>query len=340
MPGAGAADPDADAVFGQVPVAAGSGRDRRRRERDTESCASVHRLKRTACARTGLGESGSRHRPDPSATRPNRCRAPGVPKMEKDAASEEDAMQPTDRALPRYVRGLGVIAIVGLLMTVLATPAEARRLSPPPTVEIHSGARLAVDGGTVQVDLAARCPERWTVVEARLTVTQAQATGAAPFSLSCTGGWRVMSVTVPAADGVFRLADAQVDALVRIERGRTEEVRDSDAVRLLPTVFTDVADMAALDASGGSAIIDVTYACPAGATPVESSARIVQGQVVGAGTFMPVCDGSLHTVGVTVTASGGVLQPGSAWGSALVLVTDRGDGFYGLDLQAVDLRRS
>ncbi|HZD01599.1 MAG TPA: hypothetical protein VFA46_15830 [Actinomycetes bacterium] len=44
----------------------------------------------------------------------------------------------------------------------------------------------------------------------------------------------------------FQLGQAQATALVRIQRGQTEQTHDSRVVQVEPTVFVDLADTALL----------------------------------------------------------------------------------------------
>jgi hypothetical protein len=87
-------------------------------------------------------------------------------------------------------------------------PAEAR-VSPGPVVDIQSAAWLAPNGGSVTVQLLALCPERWTVVEAVVAVSQpqasGQASGQASFPLTCIGSLRMHSVAVRSTGGTFEL---------------------------------------------------------------------------------------------------------------------------------------
>lgn len=75
-------------------------------------------------------------------------------------------------------------AVVALFAAGAVAPAEARRLSPAPSVDIGTAGSLAPDGRSMGVGLIVRCPERWTVVEAFVTVSQPQASGRASFTLT------------------------------------------------------------------------------------------------------------------------------------------------------------
>jgi hypothetical protein len=145
---------------------------------------------------------------------------------------------------------------------------------------------------------------------------------------ACTRGYVGLRVAVQWAGGTFQLGSAQASALLRFERGRTEQVQDSADVRDMPTVFMGVADTGRLDGAG-VVTIDVTYGCPVGSIPAPSNARVAQGQVSGGASFVPVCDRVQHTLSVQVESTSGLFQPGPAWASAIGQVTDAGDVFYG-----------
>ena len=221
-------------------------------------------------------------------------------------------------------------AALALLVAWTAAPAGARP-STGPTVDIQSAAWLAPDGGSVSFQVIASCPERWSVVEAVVTVSQPQGSGQASFPLVCIGSLRVFGVTVPAATGTFALGEAQARASVVIERGRTQSTQDSQLLRVDPAVLVELADSARLDSGGGAVTIGVTVACPVGTTGFESRLVVSQGQTQGVGTYTPVCDGSRHTFAVRVTASKGVYQAGIAQALTFANVGFDGRGFVGID---------
>jgi hypothetical protein len=115
------------------------------------------------------------------------------------------------------IRAFALAVAIGLIGTTAAVPAEAR-VSPGPVVDIQSAAWLAPDGSSVTVQLLASCPERWTVVEAVVAVSQPQASGQASFPLTCIGSLRMFSVAVRSTGGTFELG-----------RGAGECVRDHQA---------------------------------------------------------------------------------------------------------------
>ena len=81
----------------------------------------------------------------------------------------------------------------------LAAPVNARQ-SPGPVVDIQSAGGLAPDGSSIVVQLLASCPERWTVVEAVVAVSQPQASGQASFPLTCIGSLRMVTVVVRSSE--------------------------------------------------------------------------------------------------------------------------------------------
>jgi hypothetical protein len=180
---------------------------------------------------------------------------------------------------------------------------------------------------TVQV--AASCAERWTVVEAVVAVSQPQASGRSSFPLTCIGSIRVFTVVVPSG-GVFQLGQAQAAASVVVKRGKTARAVDADVVFVQPTVVVELADSARLESGGGAMSIAVTVACPVGANGQQSYVNVSQGQTVGQGTYVPLCDGSAHTFTVRVAAAQGVYQAGGAEALTFANVEHEGNGFSGV----------
>jgi hypothetical protein len=233
------------------------------------------------------------------------------------------------------IRALTLAVVIGLVGTGGA-PADARQ-SPGPIVDIQSAAGLAPDGQSITVQLLASCPERWTVVEAVVAVSQPQASGQASFPLTCIGSLRPFTVTVPSAGGTFQLGKAQASASVLIRRGRTERAQDAEVVDVQPTVFVDLADTAQLESGGGAVLIGVTTACPVGANGQQSYVNVSQGQTSGNGSYVPVCDGRRHTFTVRVQASQGVFQAGNAQALTFANVEHGGNGFSGVDESPIQI---
>jgi hypothetical protein len=234
------------------------------------------------------------------------------------------------------VRALALTAGIAFAVAGAAVPARVRP-SPGPTVDIQSAAGLAPDGGSMTVQVLASCPERWTVVEALVRVSQPQASGQASFPLTCIGSLRMFTVSVPAAAGTFRLGEAQAAASVAVTRGKTERAQDVETLFVQPTVFVELADSARLEAGGGAVAIAVTVACPVGATGQQSYVNVSQGQTTGNGFYVPVCDGSQHAFAVRVQASQGVYQAGGAQALTFANVEHAGIATAGVDEQRVEI---
>jgi hypothetical protein len=235
------------------------------------------------------------------------------------------------------MRVLAVAGVIAVLAGGAAAPAGAR-LAPGPAVDIQSAAGLAPDGQSMTIQVLASCPERWTVVEAVVRVSQPQASGQASFPLTCIGSLRMFTVTVASLGGTFQLGEAQATASVVIKRGRTERAEDSEVVHVQPTVFVELADTAQLATGGGAVTIAVTVACPVGATGLDSSyVSVSQGETRGAGGYAPICDGSRHTFAVSVQASRGVYQVGNAQALTFADVESEGNVFSGVDDGAIQI---
>jgi hypothetical protein len=84
----------------------------------------------------------------------------------------------------------------------------------------------------------------------------------------------------------------------------------------------------------------VAVACPIGATGQESSLTVSQGGASGQAFFTPVCDRFTHSVLLSITASQGTFQTGSAAAEALVNVAWNGGSFPGADDRAISLLES
>jgi hypothetical protein len=236
----------------------------------------------------------------------------------------------------RAARACILSALVGLLAAG-AVPAQAGQPRQP-FLEIHTAARLAPDGGTVTVDILWSCPLRWTVVDAVVTVSQPQASGQASFSLTCIDQVLPVTVSVPVSTGTFELGEAQVNASVLIERGRTELIQDDQVVDVQPSVSAVLAGTARLESGGGAVVIDVTVACPVGATGLSSSyVNVSQGQASGSGNYTPVCDGRPHTFSVRAQAFRGAFQAGSARALTFADVAHDGIAFSGIDEREVQI---
>jgi len=193
-------------------------------------------------------------------------------------------------------------------------------------------AALAPDGRSMIVQVLASCPERWTVVEAVVRVSQPDASGQESFPLSCIGSLRSFLVTVPIATGTFELGDVLVGASVVVQRGKTARADDSLVVPVQPLVLVELADFARLESGNGAVVMDVTVACHPDTTGLESRLVVSQGQTLGVGLYTPVCDSTPHTFTVRVEASQGVYNPEFV-AQALTFATTEHAGriVYGID---------
>jgi hypothetical protein len=63
----------------------------------------------------------------------------------------------------------------------------------------------------------------------------------------------------------------------------------------------------------------------------QSYVNVSQGQALGRGFYVPVCDGRQHTFTVGVAASQGQFQPGTADGLTFAFVEAGGQSFSGVD---------
>lgn len=241
----------------------------------------------------------------------------------------------------RPLRALVITGVAGLVLAAGgALPADAGPPFPERLeVRVQAGAGLAPDGQSINVSVLARCPEKWTVQQALVTVAQPQASGSASFPLTCTGNFGLaFRVTVPAASGEFELGPAEVTAVVTIKRGRTEQVQDTRIVDVDPIILVDFGDRMALLRDGGRAVdVDVTVACPRQTTGLASKVFIFQGLVRGVGGFVPVCDGQPHLFTVAVEASEGLFQAGNALVGPSVEIEFQGERFLFFSNEPIQL---
>ncbi len=223
------------------------------------------------------------------------------------------------------------LALTGLLALVVAGTAQpaAAGNSQDPGVYLQS-VGLRPDSQAAIVRLDVYCLEQQTVVEARVSVVQPQASGEAPFSPRCIGR-DIIEVTVP-SDGVFKTGQAQVSAAVLFRQGRTKEVQDAQVMRFGPIVTVALADEGLLQDGGTSLVIDVTVACPVGSTGLQSPVFRYPSQAF----YVPTCDGGSHTWPVRLENSQG-WSPGPAAVTAFALVEEGGDRFTGWDQRTVQV---
>jgi hypothetical protein len=227
----------------------------------------------------------------------------------------------------RRVHRLALTGLLALVVASTAQPADAGK-SQDPAVYLQS-VGVMPDSQAALVRLDVYCSEQQTVVDARVSVVQPQASGEASFSPRCIGR-DIIEVAVP-SDGVFETGQAQVSAVVVFRQGRTREVRDAQVMRVGPIVTVALADEGRLEDGGTALVIDVTVACPVGSTGQQSPVFRYPSQ----GSYVPTCDGGSHIWGVRLERSQGEWLPGPAVVTAFAHVEEGGDRFTGWDQRTV-----
>jgi hypothetical protein len=140
----------------------------------------------------------------------------------------------------------------------------------------------------------------------------------------------------------FQLGDWTATAYVGIVRsGQQATATSTRTISLEPGVTARIADQGQLTGtSGGGVSIAVAVACPIGATGEESSVTVSQGTVRGQAVFTPICDRFTHTVVLSIAATQGTFETGSADAAASVAVGWDGGTFSGADDRAITLLES
>jgi len=242
-------------------------------------------------------------------------------------------LSPPHTRLTRFA----LVTAAAALAAALAAPVHAR-VTQSPEVHIGSEPMMSIDGRLVGVTVLAKCPARWSVLEARLTATQGGVTGTGTFPLTCDSGFKSFRVTLPASGGDFQLASVRLDAVIRIARGKADEARASEVAALIPEIVMDAASTARLDAGGQAVLIDVTTGCPAGVTGLESYATVEQGgRSIGQSFFTPFCDGLTHTITLRIETRTNPYQPGPASVTAFAFAEFRDRFFAGVDSAAIQI---
>jgi hypothetical protein len=233
--------------------------------------------------------------------------------------------------MAHVARALVAVALIALLAptTAFAGPGRAKEA---PDVRVQHVAALAPDGRSMIVQVLASCPERWTVVEASVRVSQPGAFGQAAFPLTCIGSLRSFLITVPVASGTFQLGDAVVSAAVVVERGKTARADDSRTLPVQPLVLVELAGFARLENDNRAVVIDVTVTCHPETTGLESRLVVSQGRTLGVGLYTPICDGTAHTFSVRVEPPEGVYNPAFVAQALTFANTEHaGQVVYGID---------
>ena len=241
----------------------------------------------------------------------------------------------------RRVRWILLTVLTVGLIAAVALPASAARPRPP-IVELGTAALLAPDGRSLSVEVIARCPDRATLVEASVTVSQPQASGRASLPLTCDDQLRPLRVTVESSGAPFTLGQAQAIATVTVKRGKVQQAQDSELLAVQPNVVVELATTARLLDGGAAVSIDLTVACPVGAVGLASSDVTVGqdqagGFAGGVATYLPVCDGQRHLLTIRVPARQGLFQPGSALATTFAAVEAGGNEFLGVDQKTIQL---
>jgi lipoprotein-anchoring transpeptidase ErfK/SrfK len=220
--------------------------------------------------------------------------------------------------------------LLGLFLAGGAQPADAAKPLDP-AVYLQS-AGLTPDSQAVVVRLDVYCSQPQTVVDARVSVAQPQASGQATFSPRCIQR-DIVEVTVPSSAGVFETGEAQVNALVVFGHGGTKEARDAELMRVGPIVTVALADQGRLENGGATTVVDVTVACPVGSTGQQSPVFRYPSQAF----YLPTCDGRPHTFAVRLDRTDGQWLPGPATVDAFAHVEQGGDRFTGWDRRVVQV---
>ena len=244
------------------------------------------------------------------------------------------------RGMFRRARQFSLAGLVGLVVLGQAPAADAHRTTL--TVEVlPDQASIAPDGGSMFFYISTRCDRGWTVLEARVSAVQPQASGEGSFTPDCNRLPNLVGVTVPALNGSFQTGEAQVSALLVVQQGKTKRAEDSALLRGRPSVSVQLADQAVLDSRGGAARIDVSVTCPMTSNGQGGQVTIYQGGVGSRGFFGPTpCDGLPHTLSVRVERSSGSFQVGSAEADAFASVEEGGDIFPGSDLRTIQITQA
>ena len=248
----------------------------------------------------------------------------------------------------RIGRVAAVLAVALVMNSVAVVAAKPPPKQPPPptaptiAVAIGPSGLLEPSRQYATVEVTITCPVGWTWSYGRLYVLQGDRGGAGTFSVSCTGTAEVAKARVVNGNQ-FSLGNWTATAYVAIQKsGQQATASSTRTVRLEPEVTARVADQGQLlGGSGGGVKVAVEVACPTGATGVSSGLTVSQnGSAQGAASFTPICDGQPHTFVLSITASRGTFQTGSALADAFPIVEWTGQGFYGFDSRTITILAS
>ena len=192
------------------------------------------------------------------------------------------------------------------------------------------------------MDVTVTCPVGWTWVSGHLNLLHSdRAGGGGTFSASCTGTAQVARSRAVNGNR-FTLGNWNASAYVTIARsGQTARADTARTIRLEPGVTARVADQGQLTGtSGGGVRLALAVACPIGATGQQSSVTVTQGTAQAQAFFTPICDRFSHTVVLSLPASQGTFQTGSAVANASVTVGWNGESFSGADNRTITVLES
>ena len=258
------------------------------------------------------------------------------------------------KLLSARTSSLGLAAILAMLLIVASTTTVGAKRPPKPTptptptpttqpsgsvvIEIAATGTLEPNRQYAVVDVTVTCPTGWTWIRGGLYIRQADPGGAGSFSATCTGTPQLVHARVVNGNK-WTLGNATAQAFVTIARNGQEASGSSQrTIRLDPGVTARVADHGQLiDSAGAGARLAVAVACPSGATGQSSSVSVSQGGAQGSASFTPICDGTTRTFVVSITASQGAFQTGSATGAASASVGFSGQSFQGTDSRAITI---
>ena len=252
------------------------------------------------------------------------------------------------------IAGILAMALVIIGSTGAVTAKRPPKPSPPPpssspppsnpliTIAIAPDGTLEPSGVYANVDVTVSCPVGWTWVSGHVNLLHSDRLGGgATFTASCTGTPQV--ATARAVNGNrFTLGNWNGSAYVTISRNGQEARADTArTVRLVPGVTARVADQGQLTGtSGGGVRLALAVACPIGATGQQSSVTVSQGTAQAQASFTPICDRFSHTFVLSLPASQGTFQTGSAAASASVTVGWNGESFSGADSRTITILES
>jgi hypothetical protein len=241
---------------------------------------------------------------------------------------------------------MAAVVAATLVIGSTATVAAARPKptpQPPPSVAVTIAptGTLEPSGEYANVDVTVTCPTGWTWSYGRLYVLRGSQGGAGTFTAGCTGTAQTARARV--VNGMrFQLGDWTATAYVGIVRsGQQATATSTRTIALQPGVFAQIAPQGQLTGtSGGGVSLALKVACPVGATGQQSTLTVTQGAATASALFTPDCDRFTRTLVLSIPASQGSFQTGSADAAASVSVGFNGGTFSGGDSRTVAILES